>query len=183
LNRSEPAARCYAEALLLLAKGKGRLEAVLEDLRGVGVAFRSVKHLWAAFTSPRVDRGKKEAAIRKAFHGRVGPEVEGLLVVMVRKGRESLYDNIVDQFERFKDLEQRRIHVHVSGARPVEAGLRAALEKAVADASGKDVVLHERTDPSLVAGLVVRVGDVLVDGSLRSRLRTLGTRLAGDRSR
>ena len=51
------------------------------------------------------------------------------------------------------------------------------------DASGKDVVLHERTDPSLVAGLVVRVGDVLVDGSLRSRLRTLGTRLAGDRSR
>jgi F-type H+-transporting ATPase subunit delta len=181
LNRSEPAARCYAEALLLLAKGKGRLEPVLDDLRAVGDLFRADPRLWSVFTSPRIDREVKESALRKAFHGRVGPEVEGLLVVMVRKGREPLYDNVVDQFERFKDLEQRRIHVHVGSARPLDAGVRAALEKAVAEASGKAVVLHERTDPSLVAGLVVRVGDVVVDGSLRSRLRALGSRLAGDR--
>ncbi len=183
MNRSEPAARCYAEALLLLAREKGRLEAVLEDLRGVGGVFRAERRLWNLFTTPRIDREEKEALIRKAFAGRIGPEVAGLLAVMVRKGREPLYDNVVDQFERFKDLEQRRIHVHVSGARPVDAGMRAALEKAVAEASGKAVVLHERTDPSLVAGLVVRVGDVLVDGSLRARLRALGTRLAGDRGR
>jgi F-type H+-transporting ATPase subunit delta len=181
LNRSEPAARCYAEALLLLAKGKGRLEAVLDDLRAVGDLFHADPRLWAAFTSPRIDREVKEAALRKAFHGRVGPEVEGLLVVMVRKGREPLYDNVVDQFERFKDLEQRRIHVHVASARPLDGGVRSSLERAVAEASGKAVVLHERTDPSLVAGLVVRVGDVLVDGSLRSRLRALAGRLAGDR--
>ncbi len=182
MNRSDPAARCYAEALLLLAREKGRLEAVVEDLRAVLGVFHSDRRLWSLFTTPRIDREEKEAFVRKAFQGRVGPEVAGLLVVMVRKGREAIYDNVVDQFERFRDLEQRRIHVHLESAREVDPAVRAALEKAVSDASGKTVVLHERIEPSLLAGLVVRVGDVLVDGSLRSRLRTLGSRLAGDRA-
>lgn len=183
MNRSEPAARCYAEALLLMAKEKGRLEEVLDDLQGVAGVFHAEHRLWNLFTTPRIHREEKEALVRKAFAGRVGPEVTGLLVVLVRKGREPLFDNVVDQFERFKDLVERRVHVHVSGARPVEAGLRATLEKIVAEATGKVAVMHERTDPSLLAGIVVRVGDVLVDGSLRTRLRTLGTRLAGDRAR
>lgn len=181
MNRSDPAARCYADALIQLAKGKGRLEPVLDDLRGVGGALHGDRRLWNLFTSPRIDRVEKEAMILRAFRGRVGPEVTGLLAVLVRKSREAIYDNIVDQFERFKDLEQKRIHVHVSGARPVDAAARRAIEAAVAEASGKAVVFHERTDPSLLAGLVVRVGDVVVDGSLRSRVRTLGARLAGDR--
>ena len=104
----------------------------------------------------------------------------GLLVVLVRKGREAIFDNIVGQFEGFHDAEQNRIHVHVSSARGMEADVKAAIEKAVAEASRKTVVVHEKTDPSLIAGLVVRVGDIVVDGSLRSRLREIGARLAGD---
>ena len=183
MSGSSAAARCYAEALLLLAKEKGNLERVVEELHVVAHVFHTERSIWGIFTSPRIDRQEKEAFIRKAIAGgRVGPEVSGLLVVLVRKGREAIFDNIVDEFIRFRDLEMRRIHMYLHAARVVDDAVRDALTKAVEEVSGKTVVLHERTDPSLISGLVVRVGDVVLDGSLRTRLRTLGTRLAADRT-
>ncbi len=166
----------------MMARERNRLEPVLDDLRAVMGVFHGDRRLWSLFTSPRIDRVEKEAFVRRAFKGRVGPETEGLLVVLVRKSREPIYDNIVDQFIRFRDLAQNRIHVHVASARPLDDGVRKSLAAAVAEASGKTVELHETLDESLIGGLVVRVGDVRVDGSLRSRLRVLGRRLAGDRA-
>jgi F-type H+-transporting ATPase subunit delta len=181
LNRSEPAARCYAEAVLFLAKEKGRLEEAMDDLRAVEGVFHADARLRGLFTSPRIDRGVKEEFVKRAFRGRVGDEILGLLVVLVRKSREALYDNVVDYFDRLKDVEQKRIHVHLSSARPLDAAVKTAIEEIVRDASGKTPVSHEKIDPALVGGLVVRVNDVVVDGSLRTRLRALRSRLVGDR--
>jgi F-type H+-transporting ATPase subunit delta len=116
-----------------------------------------------------------------AFKGRVGEEVVGLLVVLIRKGRESLFDNVVDFFDRMKDAQEGRIHVRVSTVRGIDAETRAAVESIVRAASGKTPVIDEVRDSSLIGGMVVRVGDVLVDGSLRTRLRTLGNQLVGNR--
>lgn len=182
MNRSEPAARCYAEALLLIAREQGRLEPVLDDLRAVMGVFHSQRPVWNLFTSPRIDRSEKEAFMLRAFAGKVGPEVTGLLAVVIRKAREPLFDNIVSQFERFKDLEEKRIHVYLTTAREAEPELRKAIEDAVSKTSGKSVVLHAATDRSLIGGMVVRVGDTVVDGSLRRRLRILGRKLVGERN-
>jgi F-type H+-transporting ATPase subunit delta len=149
LNRSDPAARCYAEALLLMARERNRLEPVLDDLRAVMDVFHADRRLWGLFASPRIDRVEKEAFIRKAFKGRVGPETEGLLAVLVRKSREPIYDNIVDQFIRFRDVEQKRIHVHVASAKRLDDAVRKSLAAAVEEASGKHVELHESVDESL----------------------------------
>lgn len=179
MNKSEPAARCYAEAVLLLAKEKGRLGAVMEELTAVLELFHSDPAAWGLFVSPRIDRNEKVRMFIAAFKGKVGEEVLGLLVVLIRKGRESLFDNVVDYFDRMKDAQEGRIHVRVTTARGVDASTRAAVEAIVREASGKSPVIEEVKDPSLIGGMVVRVGDILVDGSLRTRLRTLGAQLAG----
>ena len=181
MNRSEPAARCYAEAVILLARERSRLGPAMEELRAVLDFFHGDRTSWALFVSPRIDRGEKERMFRTAFKGRIGEEVLGLLVVLIRKGREPLFDNVVDYFDRMKDLAENRVHVHVRSARGIDARTKQALEAAVREVSGKDPVTHEVTDPSLIGGLVVRVNDVVVDGSLRTRLRTLGGRLLGER--
>lgn len=181
MNKSEPAARSYAEALLLLAKQKGRLEAVMDELRALADLFHRDAGLRGFFGSPRIDRTLKEDCVKRAFRGRVGEDVLGLMVVLIRKGREPLFDNVVDYFDRLKDVEEKRVHVHLSSARPVDPAVKAAVEAIVREASGKSPVCHEKIDPALIGGLVVRVNDIVVDGSIRSRLRAIRSRLVGDR--
>jgi F-type H+-transporting ATPase subunit delta len=181
LNKSEPAARCYAEAVLLLAKERGRVGAVLDDLHAMMEAFHQDRFLWSLFVSPRADRLRKEAVLRKALKGKIAEEVLGLLVILVQKGREALFDNVVDYFERMKDEMENRVHVYVRSAKALDPKVREAVEAQVRQASGKTPVTHEEVDPSLLGGLVVRVNDVLVDGSVRSRLKALRTRMLGDR--
>jgi F-type H+-transporting ATPase subunit delta len=181
LNRSEPAARPYAEAVLNLAQQRGKAGAVLEELRAVMEVFRAEPRVWGVYTSPRVNREEKEAIVRKAFGGRVGEETLGLLLVLVRKGREPLFDNILGYFDRMWDVMANRVHVYVRSARPVDTAVAKALEAAVLEASGKTPVMHQETDASLLGGLVVRVNDIVVDGSLKARLRSLGSRLMEER--
>jgi len=181
LNKSEPAARCYAEAVLLLAKEKGRLGVVMEELTAVMDLFHADRTAWGLFVSPRIDRKEKVRMFIAAFKGKVGEEVLGLLVVLIRKGREPLYDNVVDYFDRMKDQQEGRVHVRVTTARGIDAATRAALEAAVRESSGRTPVLDEVKDPAIIGGMVLRVGDVLVDGSLRTRLRAMGARLVGSR--
>lgn len=181
MNRSEPAARPYAEAVLHLAEERGKVGAVLDELRAVMGLLHSDRQLWGFFVSPRIDRVHKVEVMRRALHGQVGEEVMGLLVVLIRKGREPLLDNVVDYFDRMWDVMEKRVHVRIKSARPVDARTRAAVEQAILAASGKTPVTHEEVDPSLLGGLVVRVNDVVVDGSLRTRLRSLRGRLLGER--
>lgn len=181
MNRSEPAARCYAEAVLLLSREKGRLGVIMEELRAVLEFFHSDRKAWGLFVSPRIDRAEKARMFITAFKGKVGEEVLGLLVVLIRKGREALYDNVVDYFDRMKDAAEGRIHVTVRSVRGIDPKTKAALEAVVRESSGKTPVMAEELDPALIGGIVVRVGDTLLDGSLRTRLRTMGSHLLGTR--
>ena len=181
MNRSEPAARPYAEAVLHLAEQRGKVGAVLDELRGVLGMLHADRTLWGFYVSPRIDRARKVEIIVRTLRGKVGEEVLGLLVVLVRKGREPLLDNVVDYFDRMWDVMEHRVHVNVKSARPVDAAVREALAEAIRSSSGRTPVFHEETDASLLGGLVVRVNDVVVDGSVRTRLRALRGRLMGER--
>lgn len=153
----------------------------MEELTAVMALFHSDPTAWGLFVSPRIDRAEKARMFISAFKGRVGEEIVGLLVVLIRKGRESLFDNVVDYFDRMKDEQEGRIHVRVSTVRGMDPETRAAVEAIVRETSGKTPIIDEVKDPTLIGGMVVRVGDVLMDGSIRTRLRTLGAQLAGSR--
>lgn len=181
-NPSDPIARVYAKALVELGREQRVLGAIHDDLRAVGALYAGDAYFRAFFSSPRLDRTVKWHAVQRALAGKVGRPVTGLLKVLIDKGRESALDNLVAQFERFKDEAENRIHAQVTVAAPLADDARAALTARLARASGRDVVLHERVDPAVLGGASIRIGDRVIDRTLRTRLAALRRRLVSDES-
>ncbi len=172
-NPSDPIARVYASALVELGRETKSLPTIYDDLQKVRAVYDGDAWFRAFFTSPRIDRDVKWKALEKAFKGRVGRPVLGLLKVLVQKGRESVYDNVVDQFLKYKDLAENRVHAYLTVAQPLPADLRAALTGRLEKATGKNVALHEKVEPAALGGAAIRVGDRVIDRTLRTRLAAL----------
>ena len=177
-NPSDPIARVYAKALVELGREQRTLGTIYDDLRAVFDLYSRDPYFHAFFVSPRLDRQVKWRAVRKALEGKVGRPVVGLLKVLIDKGRESAFDNLVAQFERFKDEAENRVHAQVTVAAPLVAEAKAELTGRLERASGRIVVLEERVDPAVLGGASIRIGDRVIDRTLRTRLSALGRRLA-----
>jgi F-type H+-transporting ATPase subunit delta len=177
-NPSDPVARAYAAALSELGREKRQLGAIYDDLRAVLALYEGDAYFRHFFTSPRIDRDVKWNAIRKALDGKVGRPVMGLLRVLVAKGRETAFDNLVRQFERFKDEAENRVHAHLTVAVALDEDARRALVATLERASARTVELHERVDPAVLGGASIRIGDKVIDRTLRTRLAALRRRLA-----
>lgn len=170
---THPASRVYAAALAQLGVETKSLATIWEDLLALRELFRAEPWFRQFFSSPKIDRPRKWAAVEKAFTGRVSRQTLGLLKVLVMKGREDAFQGVVVQFEALKDEAENRIHADVTVAAPLAAELRAAVEGRIAKASGKSVVLRERVDPSVIGGARIRVGDRVIDRTLKTRLAAL----------
>ena len=173
MNVSRAVARVYARALLDLAERSRTLARVVDDLHAVGELFERAETFRGFFLSPRIEPAAKKRALGAALGRRIGREVLGLLHVLVDKRREPVLDNIVDEFDRFRDLREGRVHVHVATARPLEPFQRSEIAAGIEKRAGVSAEVHERVDPRLIGGIVVKVGDRVLDGSLRRRLERL----------
>ncbi|MCU0725593.1 MAG: ATP synthase F1 subunit delta [Planctomycetes bacterium] len=173
INRSDRVARVYAEALIAIGREQGLVERIHEELTALASLSGTDPQMRAFFTSPRIAQEKKYEVLKKILEGQVCPPVLGLLRVLIRKRRETILDNVADLFGRFKDEAEGKVHVFVTTARALLDDQREAITARVATATGKGVLYHEKADPALIGGTVVRVGDYVVDGSIRRRLKAL----------
>jgi F-type H+-transporting ATPase subunit delta len=173
INVSDRVARVYAEALIAIGREQDCISRLYDDLRMLAGLYDENPKFRAFFTSPRVDPAKKYEVLKRTFEDRVCPPVLGLLRVLIRKRREAVLDNVADLFGRFKDEAEGKVHVFVTTARALLDDQREAITARVATATGKGVLYHEKADPALIGGTVVRVGDYVVDGSIRRRLKAL----------
>jgi F-type H+-transporting ATPase subunit delta len=172
MNVSISAAREYAEALIAIGREKGTLSQIYDELMGLRELYDD-KEFRAFFTTPRLDADEKFQILTKALGDKFGKTIMGLLSVMIRKGRELLLDNIANEFQRFQDLAEGKVHVHLHSARPVSDEVKKRIEEIAEKDYGKTAVLHETVEPELIGGMVLRVGDYRVDGSIRRKLEVL----------
>ncbi|MDF1501436.1 F0F1 ATP synthase subunit delta [Roseisolibacter sp. H3M3-2] len=176
--RDATIARNYADVLLSLARkgedphGWGRMARELAD-----AVERDVK-LRRFLESPRLSAERKSEVLAKAFQDRFPRVLVRFLQTLVAKGRQMLLPQIVTEYFNLLDEAEGRVHARVTVARAPSADEEAAIAAQLSRSLGKQVVPHVAVNPAILGGVVVKVGDTVMDGSVRRRLSLLRTRMA-----
>jgi len=174
-------AHVYAEALLELAYSKGVPAETLRDIQEVGRLFEDDRRAFTFLITPNIRKEAKRTVVDHAFGGRVSEIVQNFLKVLIDKGRAEALPRIIQTFIAMFHERQGELVVKVSCAQPLEDDERDKLRNVIKNkyrAQGyTEVLLEEKVDPKLLGGVIVRTGDTLYDGSLRTRLAAIGDRL------
>lgn len=170
------AARQYAEAMFDLALDKGRVELWLDQLQAVARAL-AAPEIGVALASPAVPENEKFAALRRGLYD-VDPLVLNLLFLLIKRRRVNQVGLIAAEYARLVEQKRGIVLAEVTTAVPLEDRERGLVSERLSRAIGKQVQMRARVDPGILGGLVVRVGDKLINGSVAGRLESLRRQMA-----
>jgi len=169
--RNLTVARNYAEALFALGDGYGPL------LDAVAAAVQADERIRTALESPRVAKAAKGQILEKALKGEAPKEFVRFLQAVVRRGRQGLLTEIAQQYLVLLDEKLNRVHAGVTLASDPDSRTQKQVIERLTEALGREVRAYFRSDPRILGGVVVRVGDRIFDGSVRRRLTALQRRM------
>jgi F-type H+-transporting ATPase subunit delta len=168
----------YARALFRSARNAGALDGVRGELAAATLALSPSREYWV---NPAVPLAEKQSLLDRAVHDfgeTLGPLTGSFLRVLLKNGRLDLIEGIFSAYKELADRAEGRLRADVATARALGDSQRSALVASLEAGTGKKIVLHVHEDPSLLAGLVVRVRDRVYDGSARGRLDRFVARLS-----
>ena len=165
-------AATYAEALFEAAVEQDAVDAVAADVAAFAQAMRESDELRAVLTSPEVERRAKKAAVAGLTED-ANPLTANFLQVLIDRGRMAEFPEIARALAERVARAEHRLEVEAITAVPMPDDLRKRVVQRIQGQTGATVELTESVDPDIVGGLVLRVGGVVVDGSLRHRLDEL----------
>lgn len=169
-----PVAYRYARSLMQLAQEHGEVDAVREDLQLVAATCAESHELRVMLRSPVIKADLKRKVLGRLFGGRIGRISDRFINILVRKGRESMLEEIAQAFLNVYREANSILMAEVRSAAPLSDGARARVKELVEQRfPGKSVTLQEQVDPALIGGVVVRVGDEQIDASVLRRLNDL----------
>ena len=168
-------AKRYAQATFDLASQRGKLDQWTKDLRLVNEVLQNLE-LKAFLEHAKVPLSRKVQTMKEVLQG-VDPLVQNLLACLVSRGLVELVPEVENVYGRLLDELRGREQAEVYSAVPLADSERDRILGFLADLTKKQVRLDTQVDPSILGGLVIKVGDKLIDGSTRTRLEELGKRL------
>jgi len=167
-------ARRYALALYQSAAEAKEEKAVAKEIT---TAAHALSTTMAAFSHPRVSLEDKKGNLRDALGGKYSKRTLRFLELLIEKKRFSLLPHLAADFGRIYDEGRGVMHASVRTAKDLDEAERRTLEERLSGFIGKTVILDIRVDESLMGGVVVRLGDWTLDGSLKGKLKNLRARL------
>ncbi|MDD5934000.1 MAG: ATP synthase F1 subunit delta [Clostridiales bacterium] len=170
--------KTYGEALFDLCLEKNTLDSIEAEIKAVKEAFAENADLYKFLNHPKITKEEKVAFIENVLKGRASDDVTGFLVIIVEKGR---YDDIDEIFDYFlaRVREYKNIGVaKVTSAVALNDEQKKKLEdKLLATTKYVQFDMNYSVDPALIGGLVIRIGDRVVDSSIRTKLKNLSKEL------
>jgi len=171
--REPTIARNYAEALLELAQKAGDLRGWGEMIDRIGDAMETDRRLRVFLESPRVSAQRKNEILQKAFGSSLPRTFVRFLQALVNHRRQMLIPVIAHEYHDLVDQVEGRVHASVTVSREADEADRTLVIAHLSRTLGKEVVPHFHVNASILGGVIVRVGDTVLDGSIRRRLAKL----------
>jgi F-type H+-transporting ATPase subunit delta len=166
--------RRYANALLSLAAQAGSLEKVGSDLNDFARSWNDSRDLRSVFENPSVNAQTRRTVLRAiAAESGMEPLVRDTLLLVSDRGRMKELPNIVEAFTALAEARSGRVRAEVTSASELPEAYILELQRTLERVTGKQVTVAKRVDPSLLGGVVTRIGDQVFDGSVRNRLEEL----------
>jgi F-type H+-transporting ATPase subunit delta len=168
----QDAAHAYASALFEVAKEKGKLDAIRDQLAQFADAVEGNRDLQVFFFSPYFSSAEKIDGVKRAIDG-ADPEFLNFLELLIEKGRMTEIFRIRREFEELWKQENRRIDVTVTSAVELDPAVVGKIGEEIERQTGQEVDLASRVDDEILGGVVLQVGNMVLDASIRSRLEKL----------
>jgi F-type H+-transporting ATPase subunit delta len=172
------AIRGYAQALFSVADAEDALDEVEDELFRFARTLERETDLRAALTDIQLPAERKRAVLEDVLGDRANPHTINLLAFVVESGRARELEAIVDELAQLAAERRESVVAEVRTALPLDATRRNKLARALEQATGKRIEMKVVVDPSIVGGVVARVGDQVIDGSVRRRLELARERLS-----
>jgi F-type H+-transporting ATPase subunit delta len=176
MARRDTGARRYAEAAFEVATRDDALEAWRNEL-DLAAGLVGDERALDVLGNPAIPGERRAGALSEMLGDRVSRPVQNLIQLMLRRGRIDDLPRVAAEFRRLDDERQGIIHATATSATDLSSDEVRALTARLEQSTGGRIALDVEVDPSLLGGLTVRVGDRLIDGSVRGRLERLRNQL------
>lgn len=167
-------AKRYARAILELATEQHQVDKVRSDLADFAAMWTTSPELQELYANPKFGAEARKAALTDVLaRSAISPLARNSILYVADRGRLRALPDIVRSYTDLAEKQAGAVRAQVTSAAPLTEAYYAQLQRALEQATGKKVTIDRKTDPSLIAGVVTRVGDQVFDGSIRARLADL----------
>jgi len=171
----------YAQALFDLARDANQLDAIDGELAAIGGIIADLPKLGQIINDPAISIQERQALIKTAFKGRVSELMDKFLGLLNRRSRLNLFADIAGAFATLLDQHRGKINVDITVAAALGDEQLAAIRQSVSAALKRDAVVNQQVDESIIGGLILRVQDQLIDGSVKTQLAAMKAHLLAGR--
>ncbi len=174
----ELVAKTYAEALFSVALELNQMEQYGEELDFVMESFRQHTDFYELYKTPRISHDEKKQIIEAVFQGKLSAEIMNFLKILADKRRTNGFEAIVKGYHKMVNHHKNILEAVAVTTVPLKNEDKVALEEKLSKLTGKKIILKNEMDPTIIGGMLIRMGDKVIDGTVQGRLGKLKESLA-----
>jgi F-type H+-transporting ATPase subunit delta len=164
-------ARRYAKALLIIGKEDGQTEQYRQEIKGVAQLMDEDKQLADTIANPLYKSGDRKQVLQKIIEKlNLSKTMSSFLLLLFEKGRIGFVGSINDFYQMLADELKGVARASLVSASKLSSETIEKIRSALSKKTGKDVILQVEHDPALIGGIVTRIGDLILDGSIKTQL-------------
>jgi F-type H+-transporting ATPase subunit delta len=169
--------RRYALALYEIAEKNGKVEEYIKELKEILELIKTNEELLSVVKHPEITTSQKKRVFKSIFKGKVDDYILGFLLILIEKDRILYLEEKINELEKIH-LERNNILVaHVKSVIPLNEDEKSALIEKLKKKYSKNIILKEEIDKGIIGGLYVRVGDDVIDGTIKTKFEEIRRRV------